>query len=342
MSSRRLRRATAAIAGLAALVGAACGGGASGGAGAPAQGLTVAMVLPGPINDKSFNQTSYEGLQVCRSMGIGVSYAEDVQTPDFLKTFQRYARVSKVVMAPGDEFGTVADQVAPQFPNVKFVVTSNPQKPAAPNVEHTMINATQGAFLAGVVAGQITKTNKLGGVAGIQLPVLQAEMAAFEAGAKWANPKISFNVVYLGTFDDVAKGKEAAQSLAASGVDVVYHIADAAGVGVINGAQAAGIKAIGWGTDQHSIAPGTVVASQLSDGKKEVADICRSLSKGEFAGGGVKVEGLRTGLTSLSRIYDQPATVQQKVDQARQGILDGAIQVPPIGPGIPASGPASG
>jgi basic membrane lipoprotein Med (substrate-binding protein (PBP1-ABC) superfamily) len=166
-------------------------------------------------------------------------------------------------------------------------------------------------------------------------------MKAFEAGAKHVNPKATMKVVYLGGFNDVGKGKEAAQSLAASGVDVVYHIADAAGVGVINGAQAAGIKAIGWGLDQNSIAPDTLIASQLVNQKDEIGDICKSIVNGRFKGG-LKVEGLRSGLIGISKVYNEPPSVQQKVDQLKKQIMDGKVDVPPISPGVPSSGPQGG
>jgi basic membrane protein A and related proteins len=204
--------------------------------------LRVAIVLPGPINDHGFNQTGYDGLQLCKKEGAKVSYTENTPVAQYVKTFQTLARANDLVIGHGFEFGTIADQVAPQFTKVKFVVTSYPLKPKHHNELALMANSTQGAFLAGALAGLVTKTNKLGGIAGQKFPVIASQMTALAAGAKYVNPKSSFRVVYLGTFTDVGKGKEAAQSQAASGVDVIYHIADAAGIGAINGAAAAHVK----------------------------------------------------------------------------------------------------
>jgi basic membrane protein A len=341
----RTSRLVAIVLAVLVLAAAGCGGGDEGNggsSGAQAKKLKVALVMSGPINDKGFNQTAYSGLQGCGQAGAQTAYAESVKPANYVKTWQTFARANDVVMGAGFEYGDVAKQVAPEFSNVKFVVTANPLKPSQPNVVHSIINSTQGAYLAGVVAGLATKTNKIGGIAGLKFPVLEAQMAALEAGAKSVNPKATMKTVFLGTFDDVAKGREAAQSMAASDIDVIYHIADAAGVGVINGAQAAGIKAIGWGLDQNSVAPKTVVASQLVDQAKQITDLCKAIMDGKFAGGTAQVAGLRSGSIGLSKVYDLPASVQQAVDKAKQAILDGDAQVPSIGGDIPGSGPESG
>jgi basic membrane protein A and related proteins len=309
------------------------------GAGGP---LRVGMVLPGPINDKGFNQTGYDGLLACRREGAKISYAEDTPVPQFVKTFQNLARQNDVVIGHGFEFGDVADQVAPQFPHVKFVVTSNPLRPKTSNVVHLMINSTQGAFLAGALAGMVTASKKLGGIAGFKFPILAAQMQAFGAGAASVNPAASTRIVYLGTFDDVAKGNEAAQSLAAAGVDIIYHIADAAGIGVIDGAREAHIKVIGWGEDQHSVAPDTVIASQIVDQAEQIGRICTAIKEGAFQGGTVHVDGLRSGLVGLSPLYNVPPSLQQRLGRIEQRIESGAVAVPSIGGGIPGSGPGGG
>jgi basic membrane protein A and related proteins len=341
---RTSSRAAVALAALLLLL-AGCGGddNSSGASGTTqAKQLKVAMTLPGPINDKGFNQSAYAGLQACGQNGAQTAYKESVKPADFVKTLETFARSNDVVIGHGFEWGDPVKQVAPQFPNVKFVVTSNPLKPAQSNVVHSIINSTQGAYLAGVVAGAATKSNQIAGVGGLKFPVLEAQMAAFEAGAKSVNPKVTMKTVWLGTFDDVGKGKEAAQSLAASGNDVVYHIADAAGVGVINGAQAAKISAIGWGLDQNSVAPQTVVASQLVDTVKQISDMCKDIQAGTFPGGTAQLDGLRSGAAGVSKLYNLPASVQEQVDKAKQEIEDGTAKVPSIGGDLPGSGPESG
>jgi basic membrane protein A and related proteins len=329
---------------------AGCGGddeGSGASATTQAQQLKVAMALPGAINDQGFNQSAYAGLEACKQNGAQTAFKEKIPPPQFESSLETFARDNDVVIGHGFEWGEPVGKVAPEHSDVKWVVTSNPLKPAAPNVVHAIINSTQGAYLAGVVAGAATESDKIAGVGGLKFPVLEAQMAAYEAGAKSVNPDVTMQTVWLGTFDDAAKGREAAQSLAAEDVDVVYHIADAAGVGVINGAEAAKIKAIGWGLDQNSVAPQTVVASQIVDTTKQIADLCKELQANgaqpaaEF-GGKVDVDGLRSGNIGISKLYNLPATVQTEVDEAKQAIEDGTAKVPSIGGDIPGSGPESG
>jgi PnrA-like ABC transporter substrate-binding protein len=123
--------------------------GNGGSSGTQAKKLKVALVMSGPINDKGFNQTAYSGLQGCEQAGAQTAYAESVKPANYVKTWQSFARANDVVMGAGFEYGDVAKQVAPEFSNVKFVVTANPLKPSQPNIMHSIINSTQGAYLAG-------------------------------------------------------------------------------------------------------------------------------------------------------------------------------------------------
>jgi len=306
-------------------------------------GDKVAMIFPGPVNDKGFNEVGFMGLKRCESEGLKISYQEKVAVPDFVRTMETDARSANLVIGHGFEFGEIVNQVAPKYPKTKFLVTANPLKPAEQNAMFTSVNSTQGAYLAGTLAALMSKSGKVAGIAGFDFPVLKAQMAAFEAGAKAQKPDIQFKVIYLGTFDDVAKGKEAAQSLAAAGYDVIYHIADAAGIGVINGAKAAGVKVIGWGADQNSVAPDTVIASQITDQAEQIHQICKDFKAGKFAGGTVRVDGLKSGLTGLTKMYNVPADIEAKVEKVKQGIIDGSItDVPSIGGDIAGSGPQGG
>jgi len=333
------------LAAVAAFAVTACGSSddSSSGSETSKKSVKVAMVLPGPINDKGFNSSGYAGLQACEKAGATTNYVEKVAAPKQKSTVEELAQNNDVVIGHGFEFGEIMDKVAPDYPDKKFIATSYPIKPKETNTEALMPNSTQGAYLAGVAAGKATKSNKIGGIAGFDFPVIKAQMDALEAGAKSVNPDVSVKVVYLGTFADVAKGKEAAQRQAASGIDVIYHIADAAGIGVIDGAKADGVEVIGWGIDQDSIAPDTIIASQIVDQAKLIGDSCKEIIDGGFEGGDVIVGGLQKGIVDLTEVTNEPADVQEAVDKARTGIEDGTQEgVPEIAPGIPSTGPESG
>lgn len=143
---------SAALAALLTVAVTACGssGGDSSGGGSD---YSVGMILPGPINDKGFNETGYNGLQACGEAGAQINYEELVPVPQYERTYETLSQNENMVIGHGFEFGEIAAKVAPNYPDVDYVVTSNPLQPEQDNVQHLMPNSTQGAYLAGVAAG---------------------------------------------------------------------------------------------------------------------------------------------------------------------------------------------
>ena len=109
--------------------------------------------------------------------------------------------------------------------------------------------------MLGVLAARMSETGKIGGIAGFDFPIIVSQMESYRLGAESVNPDIEVTTVYIGSFEDVATAKEAAFAQFSAGVDVIFHIADAAGIGVVQAAEEEGVWAIGWGLDQNSIAP---------------------------------------------------------------------------------------
>jgi basic membrane protein A len=291
--------------------------------------LRVALVLPGSISDKGFNQSAYEGLLMIESeLGAETAFSENTPVADFQQVYRSYGDQGyDVIIGHGFEFGEVALEIAPEYPDIYFVVTNNPEAAAA-NVSSVQPNSKDAAYLAGYLAGLTTESNKLGAVAGFDFPVIVAQMEAFKLGAVAANPEAEVTIVYIGTFEDVAKAKEAALAQISSGADVVYHIADAAGVGVIQAAQEQGVYAIGWGLDQNSIAPETVITSEIVDTARMMYLEVKDIQEGIFDGT-VRFFGLDTGVTGLSDYHGLvPADVAQQVEAVQQQILSGELEVP--------------
>jgi basic membrane protein A len=122
--------------------------------------------------------------------------------------------------------------VAPKYPNVKFAIIDGDVKD--PNVRSIVFNEEQGSFLAGYLAGLVTKTNKIGFVGGQKIPLIEKFEAGYEAGAKTSNPAVTvLPAKYTESWDDTAQGKAAALTLYNGGADVVYHAAGRCGLGVI-------------------------------------------------------------------------------------------------------------
>jgi basic membrane protein A len=315
---------------------AACGSSqnGSGSTSASKSGQTsVALVLPGPANDGGFNEVAFKSLPVLRAkLGARTAFSESVPVTNFAQTYQDYITQGfKVVVGQGFQFSDTVNQLAPQNPKTFFVVNNSTFVKPAANAAGLNLKLQEHGYLAGYVAGLVTRTNVVGAIGGMPFPPIVSDLEAFALGAKAANPHVVVKKAYLGSLTDVSKGKETAGAMASDKVDVIFHVADAAGPGIIEAAKAAGIKAIGFTSDQNSLAPDTVITSGLVDQVKAIYLTVKSIADGTFRGGTIDY-GLESGVIGLAPIRALPAAeakdVQAKVDKVRQEIVAGKIRVP--------------
>jgi len=301
---------------------------------APAEAATalrVAVVFPGSINDEGFNQAGYDGLMTIKEkFGAEVAFSENTPVADFVNSYRDFADQGyNVIIGHGFEFGDIALEVAPDYPDVKFIVGSNPDVSAA-NVAGITGKSWEAAYLLGVLAGSMTKTGKIGGIAGFDFPILVSQMEAYRLGAESVRPDVEVTVVYIGTFEDVSKAKEATLAQASAGVDVIFHIADAAGVGILQAVEEAGIWGIGWGLDQNHLAPKNTISSLLFSGGELLIQDVQKVVDGTWTGE-VRLYGLATEVVGIADYHGLvPDDVAAKVEEARQKILSGALEVPYI------------
>jgi basic membrane protein A and related proteins len=299
----------------------------------PQQGkLRIAIVLPGSASDKGFNESAAKAASELEAkFGAEVAVAEMTQPPAFEQTLEQYGSAGyDVIVGHGFEFGEVVARLAPRYPRSYFFVTNNPVV-AGPNFKGLQPASNESAYLAGAVAASISKSKKIGAVGGFAFPVITVQIEAFEAGARATDPSVSVSVVYLDTFDDVTKGKEVGSSLVASGVDVLYHIADSAGLGVIGAAKESGVFAIGWGNDQYEVAPSSVATSQIVDQKEMIVRAIEAWRRGELPEG-VWFFGLDSKVTGLApiRVVDEETRdrANAAVASARERLARGAPELP--------------
>jgi len=216
------------------------------------------------------------------------------------------AQGADLVVAVGFMMEPATRKVARDNPRTKFLLIDSPildeaGKPATlPNVRAVVFRENEGTFLAGAVAGEITRTGKVGFVGGMQLPLIQKFEAGFRAGIAMVNAEAARNVLvaYTGTFDDERKGMEVGLDLYRRGCDIVFHAAGLDGLGVIKAAQLSGKIVIGVDSDQSHVAPENVVTSMVKHADVVVYDSVRDVMQGKFAGGDV-VLGLSEGSMGL-------------------------------------------
>jgi basic membrane protein A len=208
-----------------------------------------------------------------------------------------------------------------------------------PNVRTVLFKEHEGSFLVGALAGLVTKSNKVGFVGGIQVPLIQRFEVGYRAGVKTTNPQAAQGLmaVYTGSFNNMAAGKQVAQDLIGKGADIIFHAAGADGIGVINAvkeARAAGknVYAIGVDSDQNHVAPGAILTSMMKHTDLAIYQAAKDLVDGKFSAGeqvlGLKENGV--GMAEVRVDFPGKAEALQKVETLRQRIVSGQLQVPAV------------
>lgn len=293
----------------------------------------VALLTPGPISDAGWSAMAYEGLTgVKEAMNAEVANQE-ATGPKIKDAMRSYAQNGfNLVFGHGYEYNEPAIDVAKDFPDTVFVSSSGGL--TAANVGAFRFNLEQGCYLAGMLAGKMSKTGVVGSVAAVNVPSINSTLKAFEAGAKAANPKIKvLPIVYLGEgMDrDPARAKQATEQVIAQGADFVIHQANAAAKGVFLACKEKGVYALGTNLDQNSNETGVVIASAVINAKPAFQELARQVKEGTFKGTVVLV-GMDKGAIDFvlnpqlqNRI---PADVRALLDKEKARIVSGELSVP--------------
>lgn len=222
----------------------------------------IAALFMGATTDQSWNQFGLEGVKKAQAeCGIEYAFSENVKQTEFEETMRNYAQQGyKTIVAHSGTFTEAAKKVAPQFPKTQFIVI-NAITGNGENQSGIYADYWQMGYLAGAVACQMTKTNKVAIVTAERFPMVEPSFESFPLGAKSCGKDVQAEVVITGSFDDVTKAYEASVALAEKGVDVIWHQLDSADVGVFSAAEDKGIFTIGLYADQSPKSPNTVIAS---------------------------------------------------------------------------------
>lgn len=303
----------------------------------------AAIVLDvGGVDDKSFNESAYKGLQRAKEkLGIDVQYYQPSQPADRKTGLRQYASKGyDVVIGIGFIFSDEVIEMAKDFPDVKFGVVDMIDKPAAdipPNVVGLKFREEQASFLVGALAAYKTKTKKVGFIGGMNVPLIHKFEAGFKAGVAHVDPKIQVMVNYAGetpkAFQDPETGKNRAVEQYKSGVDIIYHGSGKTGLGVFQAAKELDKLAIGCDADQWAEAPGHVLSSMVKGVDVAVFDTISAVKDGKFESG-LKVFGLAE--SGVSMVYDDNnkalvgEDVYQKITALSSEIVAGKIVVPAV------------
>ena len=296
--------------------------------------VNVGMVTDvGGINDQSFNQSAWEGLQRAKKeLGAKVSYQESKQDADYPANLETlYDAGNDLIWGIGFKMGDTILKAAKQNPNQKYAIidyTYGDKTP--PNVIGVVFAAEEGAFLAGYIAAKMSKTNSIGFVGGMSVPVVHAFQYGFKAGAKFANPKITILEQYAESFTDAAKGKAIANQMLSKDADVVFQAAGAVGDGVIEAVKEKNKMAVGVDRDQNYLAPKNVITSSMKRVDNAIFNVVSDLAKGNFKGGTTINYGLKDGAVDVAPTTSKmiPTELMKEVSDLKLKIADGKIKVP--------------
>jgi basic membrane protein A len=242
--------------------------------------LKVAMVLPGNISDKSWNQAGYEGLmRVKTELGFDVAYSEKVAQPDQAEAMADYARRGyNVVIGHGGEFQEAAFHVARKYPDTLFVINNGTR--TAKNVALVSIDLPQVGYLVGYIAGRITKSGKVGFICAQKLKQYVDLGLSYEKGFKAARPDGIAFTAWTNDWDDIAKGKEAALNQINQGADVIFPTMDNATIGSLQAVKEKGVYAIGMYYDAISDWPDIILNSAIVDWTQAMVELFAPVKQG--------------------------------------------------------------
>ena len=263
-----------------------------------------------------------------KELGIDYKWAENVQSSDYQRVLRQFARDGYRLIT-GDAFAAedVARRVAKEFPDVAFVFGSG-QGPAEPNFSVYDNWIHEPAYLSGLIAGKMTKSNVVGSVAAMDIPEVDRLVNAFCSGAKDVNPKVKCKVTFIGSFFDPPKAKEAALAQIGAGVDAIY----AERFGVIEAAKEKGIIAFSNMSDQSSLAPDTVITGPVWDMWPTIQAAIKQVQAGVYTAQDFGSFSLMAkGGASLAPLHDWdkklPAGVKDAVLAKQKDIIEGSFRV---------------
>lgn len=296
--------------------------------------LRVGMVTDvGGVNDQSFNQSAWEGLQKAKKeLGVKTSYQESKQDADYPANLETlYDAQNDLIWGIGFKMADVILKAAKQNPKQKYAIIDYSYGDKTPaNVVGVMFKAEEGAFLAGFIAAKMSKTNSIGFIGGMSVPIIHAFQYGYKAGAKYAHKNVNILEQYSESFTDAAKGKAIANQMISKKADVVFHAAGAVGDGVIEAAKEKNKMAVGVDRDQNYLAPKNVITSSMKRVDNAIFQVVADLKKGVFKGGTTLNFGLHDGAVDIAPSTAKmiPAQLLKEVEDLKKKIASGKIKIP--------------
>lgn len=307
-------------------------------AGAPqqvraAEPVKVAFLYIDPVGDSGWTYQHDLGRKTLeKALGdkVKTTYVENVPaTADAERVIRQLAAAgNQIIFTTSFGYMEPTLKVAKVFPKVHFEHNSG-YKTAA-NVSTYEARFYEGAYLLGVLAGKTTKTNTLGFVGSFPIPEVIRNINAMTLGAKSVNPKIKVKVIWVDTWYDPGKERQAAETLVAQGADVLCQNTDSPAV--VQVAEQKGIHAFGWDSDMSKYGPAAQLTANTENWGVYYIDVVQKLMAGTLTGGGHTAWGIKEKMVELMPLNKSiPADVAKLFGDKKQAIVDGKL-IPFAGP----------
>ena len=301
----------------------------------------------GKIDDKSFNQSAWEGVQQAKEEGVAdqVQYIETTDSKDYDKNIATFADAGyDVIVTVGFALGEATLAAADKYPDTDFIGVDQfiEADPAPANMTGLNFPEDNAGFLVGALAAMMTETGKIGSVCGTDaVPPVWRFGEGYRAGAAYIDPDVEVFVVYHNdvgfdkTFVDPEWGAATANSMIDQGADVIFGAGGKTGNGAVTAAAQRGVYGIGVDTDQYYTLP-EAAPRMLSSAMKLITpgvfDLIKLSSEGNFPGGNYYGDAGYAPFHDLEN--EVPGDVKTKMEEIAAGLLDGSIKtnVPPVKP----------
>ena len=300
--------------------------------------VSVTMVTDfGGINDKSFNQSTYEGLQRADKDGKATfDYRESHKEDDYVPNLESALdSESDIVLTVGYALFPATDEAADDNPEQNYVIIDNKNLNDRDNLLGVTFADHENSFLAGYIAGMTSKSNKVGFVGGQKSEVIDRFEYGYRAGvaqaAKDKDEDIDVIVQYANSYSDQAAGKNIANKMYQDGADVVFHAAGGVGIGVIEAAKENDKWVIGVDRDQSDEAPDNMLVSTVKGVDEAVNNVIDEYAKGNFKAGNEEFtladgDAVTIAYPKTNDLVSKET--KDKVEEIRKDIVDGKIKVP--------------
>ncbi|MFW5988347.1 MAG: BMP family lipoprotein [bacterium] len=301
-----------------------------------AEGNIAVVYATGGLGDQSFNDSAHRGLQRAEDeLGIEFTHAEPEAVSEYENYLRQFSSTGKydLIISIGFDQADALESVSSQFPEQKYAIVDTVVD--NDNVASYVYREKERGFLLGAISAMMTTRDEntmvnsekvIGVVGGMDIPLIEANIAGFMAGAKHIEPNIEVLHSYVGDWADPSKAKEITISMYEKDADIVWGAAGRSGLGVIEAAQENDFYAIGADSDQDHVAPDHVLTNGMKYVDNTVYLAIEQLLNDEFEAGvhnlGVEEEGL--GFTE-SLLPDE---ILQRVEAVKENLINGKVEIP--------------